>query len=374
MAQDSRRARPDLDDRYGVRCFVAVPLIWQAERLGVVTLAFTEPHALSESDLALACALAEQAAVAVAHARDYAEEQRLRAESEEIMRQFVEQSQQLERVQRQLIQNEKLTAIGQLIQGLAHEMNTPLSVVIANLSVLGRYAESLSDVARAAQQVLPQLQADPLAAALVAPLDEAVQAADLEYVLDDLPALVDESSAGARRVADLVRSVGTFARRDTNGPQPLAIGEVLEAALNLASNELKHRARVERAFADNLPPVLGLASELTQVFVHLLINAAQALKDAPGRVTVGVAHTGADVTVTVTDTGRGIAPEHLERVFEPFFTTRAPGEGTGMGLAVCYGIIQRHGGWIGIDSHPGEGTRVTVRLPLAETAPHEQAA
>jgi len=374
MAQDARRARPDLDDRYGVRCFVAVPLNWQAERLGVVTLAFTEPHALGDSDLALTCALAEQAAAAVAHARDYAEEQRLRAESEEIMRQFVEQSQQLDRVQRQLIQNEKLTAIGQLIQGLAHEMNTPLSVVIANLSVLGRYAEALADVARAAQHVLPQLQADPLAAALVAPLDEAVQGADLEYVLDDLPALVEESAAGARRVADLVRSVGTFARRDTNGPQPLAINEVLEAALNLASNELKHRASVEHDYADDVPPVLGLASELTQVFVHLLINAAQALQDAPGRVTVGVARTGDEVTVTVTDTGRGIVPEHLERVFEPFFTTRAPGEGTGMGLAVCYGIIQRHGGWIGIDSHLGQGTRVTVRLPIAETAPREQAA
>src|SRR5207237_9053092 len=113
MQNEPRRARPDLDAQYGVRCFLAVPLVWQSERLGVVTVAFGEPEALNDTDVAIVCALAEQAAAAVAHARDYAEEQRLRAESEEITRQFVEQSQQLERVQQQLIQNEKLTAIGQ---------------------------------------------------------------------------------------------------------------------------------------------------------------------------------------------------------------------------------------------------------------------
>lgn len=361
-------ARPDMDEHYGVRCFLAVPLIWQAERLGTVTLAFTRPQALSESDVTLVAALAEQAAAAVAHARDYAEEQRLRAESEEITRQFVEQAQQLERVQQQLIQNEKLTAMGQLVQGLAHEMNTPLSIVIANLSVLGRYAETLTSIARAAQEVVPQLKADPLAAALVAPLDAALHADDIDYIAEDLPALVEESSTGARRVADLVRSVGTFARRDGSGPQPVVLRDVMEAALNLASNALKQHAEVERTYAD-APPVLGLSSELTQVFVHLLINAAQAVKETGSRGTVWVRTMYEDeyAEVQVTDTGRGIPVDQLQRVFEPFFTTRSPGEGTGMGLAVCYGIIQRHGGWIGMDSRVGDGTTVTVRLPLAQS-------
>jgi len=372
MQLEPDRARPDLDDKYGVRCFLAVPLVWQHERLGIVTLAFTQPGALNQSDVAVVQALAEQAAAAVAHARDYAEEQRLRAESQEITRQFAEQAEQLERVQQHLIRNEKLTAIGQLVQGLAHEMNTPLSVVIANLSVLERYADSLLRVAQAAQDVLPQLRADGLTAPLVSDLDQAVQEADLEFLTDDLKQLVEESAGGARRVAELVRSASAFARRETNGPQPVNIHDVLESALNLAANPLKAHATIERKYGE-VPRVMGLASELAQVFVHVLVNAARAL-DKRGVVTVSTEHTGDHVTIQIADTGCGIAPEYLPRVFEPFFTTRAVGEGTGMGLAVSYGIVERHGGWIGIESYPGTGTTVTVRLPVAEPTARAAAA
>ncbi|HEY3058999.1 MAG TPA: ATP-binding protein [Chloroflexota bacterium] len=353
MLEETGRARPELDQKYGVRTFLAVPLTWHGEPLGVVTVAFPAPDALDPKDVALVGALAEQAAAAVAHARDYAEEQRLRAESEEITRQLAEQAAQLDRVQRQLVQNEKLTAMGQLVQGLAHEINTPLSVVITNLSVLGRHVENLSGVAQAAQAVLPLLQADALQAA--------IDDADLEYTLEDLPDLLSESSTAARRVADLVRSMGTFARRDTGGPTALDIHEVLESALNLASNKLKERARTVREFGAP-PAVLGLASELTELFLHLLINAAQALGE-PGTVTISTAYEAGQVVVRIRDTGRGIPAEHLPRVFDPFFTTRQVGEGTGMGLAVCYGIVGRHGGSIALASEPGLGTTVTVSLP-----------
>ena len=230
MDGEPNGARPDPDARPGVRSFLAVPLIWMAEPLGVLTLAFASPNVLGPRHVALVEALAEQAAAAVRHARDAAEEGRLRDESQEILRQFSEQAAQLERVQEQLIQNEKLTAIGQLVQGLAHEMNTPLSVVITNLSVLGRHAENLFAVAGAAQQVLPQLLADPLAAALAGPLDTAVRGADLEYTLEDLPELLTDSTAAVRRVAELVRSMANFARRDTGGPSAVAVESVLEAA------------------------------------------------------------------------------------------------------------------------------------------------
>lgn len=373
MLEEPDRARPDLDAEYGVRCFVAVPLIWHSERLGVVTLAFNEPGALEDSELALVYALAELAGAAVKHAREYAEEQRLLEESRALMRQVLDQQQQLERVQRQLMQNEKLSAIGQLAQGLAHEMNTPLGVVITNLSVLGRYARSLLNVSLVAREVLAQLSADPLASALAAPLEDAVRSAELDYMLEDLPALLDESSAGARRVAELVRSVRTFARRESRGPQPVRIEEVLEAALNLASNALRPTAKVVLEYAE-VPRVLGLASELTQVFVHLLMNAAQALADTHGTVTITTRLDDGRVSVTIADTGCGIAGEHLERIFEPFFTTRAPGEGTGMGLAVCYSIVHGHGGSINVHSELGKGTCFTVALPLATTDVVERAA
>ena len=112
--------------------------------------------------------------------------------------------------------------------------------------------------------------------------------------------------------------------------------------------------------------MLGLTSELTELFLHLLINAAQALEEQPGTVTLTTAYTGGCVEVRIHDTGRGISAEQLPRVFDPFFTTRPVGGGTGMGLAVCYGIVARHSGSIAIESQPGAGTTVTVRLPAAE--------
>jgi signal transduction histidine kinase len=345
-------------------CLV-VPLILQAERLGILTVTMGAPNALGSRDVALVGALAEQAAAAVGHASDYAEERRQRGESQEILRQFSEQAVQLERVQQQLIQNEKLTAIGQLVQGLAHEMNTPLSVVTTNLSVLGRHADNLLAVAGAAQTVLPQLLAEPAAATLVGPLDSAIRGADLEYTIEDLPELLTDSNTAVRRLAELVRSMANFARRDTGGPTAMAVEVALEAALTLASNPLKQCAKVVCEFAPT-PPVRGLASELTELFLHLLMNAAQALEEQPGTVTITTACDAEWVVVSIHDTGHGISAEHLSRVFDPFFTTRPVGGGTGMGLAVCYGIVARHGGSIVVDSQPGAGTTVSIRLPVAE--------
>jgi len=276
-----------------------------------------------------------------------------------------ELTQQLECAQRLLVQNQKFTLIGQLMQGIAHEMNTPLGVVIANLSVLARYTESLSTVGQAAQTVVPHVSADPLGAALVSPLAEALKTADLEYVLEDAPPLLEESATAARRVADLVRSLSTFARRDATAAQPIDIHEVLEASLNLACNALKHRAQIQRQFT-SVPNISGWASELSQVFVHVLLNAAQSLQGNRGSIAISTEQAGEWVVVKVTDTGCGIAREHLEQLFEPFFTTRAPGEGAGMGLTVARDIVQRHGGSMSMASELQHGTTVTVRLPVAQ--------
>jgi signal transduction histidine kinase len=193
-------------------------------------------------------------------------------------------------------------------------------------------------------------------------LEASLAAADLGYVLDDLPLLLTESTASAERIAAIVRSVATFARRDADRVAPVDLEETLETAVTLAWGELKHRAELVRSFA-GVPHVLGHASELTQVFVHLLLNAAQALEQQPGTITIATETDQQGAVVTISDTGCGVAFEHLPRIFDPFFTTRPPGRGTGMGLAVCHGIVTRHNGTIALESTPGRGTRVTVRLP-----------
>jgi signal transduction histidine kinase len=355
MLAEPNRARPDLDARSGIRSYLAVPLAWRGETLGLVTVGVARPGALQPSHTELVSELAEQAAAAVAHAHTYAAE---RAQRE----QLAALNRALAQAQQQLVQNEKLTAIGQLAHGIAHELNTPLGVILSNLSVLTDYGETLARAIAGARLAVQQLRAGDASEIVASQLDATLSAADLDYLLDDLPTLTDESAAAANRIAAIVRSVALFARGGSNRQAPVRLEEALEAAITLAWNELKQRAEVVRAFAST-PPVSGDASELTQLFVHLLLNAAQALEDGRGVVTVSTAHEDDCVVIRIADTGRGIPAESLPRIFEPFFTTRPVGEGSGLGLAVCHGVVTRHGGTIDVQSSAGAGTTVTVRLP-----------
>jgi signal transduction histidine kinase len=367
MRAEADRARPDLDERFGVRAYAAVPLIWGGRPLGAITLSSTRPNGIAQADLELVSEVAEQAAAAVAHARAFGDEQLRRTRSEALARQLSEQAEQLARMQQQLVQAEKMTAIGQLVDGIAHEMNTPLGVLVSNLAVLDEYASRLIGVARTAQKTLRLLESGASLEAARRTLAPALQSHELEYVLDDLPELIADSTCAAGKVADIVRSMGVFARGDAQRPVSVNVEEAVESALTLAWNTLKHRAHVVRDF-HAVPPVMGHSSELTQVFLHLLLNAADALEHAPGGVRVRIRHAEDVVIVSIADTGPGIPHDQLARVFDPFFTTRAPGQGTGMGLTVCHGIVARHHGTIELHNAPEGGAVAVVRLPVAVPA------
>lgn len=367
MLTEIGRARPDLDARSGLRTYLVVPLIWRGDALGAVTVGSTEPDTITATQVALIGELVVHAAAAVAHSRDYGREQARRLEVENLNRTLAEQTAELERTQQQLVQTEKLRAIGQLAHGIAHEINTPLGVVVSNLSVLDQYGQTLANVANLARQTVEQQRDDRSPGLDVDKLAAMLDAADLDYLLQDLPQLIEESSASAQSIATIIRSVATFARRDADRVSPVEVESLLETAITLAWNEIKHRGDVVRDFGA-APRTFGHVSELTQVFVHLLLNAAQALDERRGTITISTRTDTDGVVITIADTGRGIAAEHLARVFDPFFTTRPPGRGTGMGLAVCHGIISRHGGAISLDSTPGQGTQVTVRLPVVHEA------
>jgi two-component system, NtrC family, sensor kinase len=359
MLTEPGRARPDLDERSGIRSYLVAPLVWRGDTLGVVTVASTNPGVFGEAECALAGELAEQAAAAVAHARAFTEEIARREQLESM-------NLALQRAQQHLVQVEKLTAIGQLAHGIAHELNTPLGVIISNLSVLAGYGDSLGKLALVTRAAAAQLHASQPQESVAAILDAGLKVADLDYILEDLPALTSESIASANHIAEIVRSVALFARADAQRLLPVNVEDALQSAITLAWNELKHRANLERDYA-GVPPVIGSASELAQVFVHLLLNAAQALPERGGVVSVSTAYANGGVTIRIADNGSGIPLENLPRVFEPFFTTRPVGEGIGLGLSICHGIIARHQGTIDIQSVRGGGTTVTVRLAAAPT-------
>jgi two-component system NtrC family sensor kinase len=237
-------------------------------------------------------------------------------------------------------------------------------VIISNLSVLAGYGDSLGRLAVVARAAAAQLHEGKSAHAVAADLDAGLKVADLDYILEDMPALGTESISSANRIAEIVRSVAMFARGDAQRPVPVNVEEALQSAITLAWNEIKHRAKLERDFG-SVPKVVGSQSELIQVFVHLLLNAAQALPERGGLVSVGTEYVNGGVAIRIADNGCGIPLENLSRVFEPFFTTRAAGEGIGLGLSICHGIISRHQGTIDIQSARGTGTTVTVRLVAA---------
>jgi signal transduction histidine kinase len=263
---------------------------------------------------------------------------------------------ELRNAHEQLLQSEKMASIGQLAAGIAHEINNPVGFVNSNMGSLKNYVGTLLGLIDQYQQA-----AAPHAA-LAAQLAALRKAADLEFLKDDVTDLVRESMDGLKRVKDIVQALKDFSHVGETEWQVSDLHHGLDSTLNIVSNEIKYKARVDKQYGA-LPPVTCLASQLNQVFMNLLVNAAHALREQ-GVITLRTGAADDWVWIEVGDNGVGIAPENLNRIFEPFFTTKPVGSGTGLGLSLSYGIVNRHGGRIEVASTVGQGTRFTVHLPV----------
>ena len=266
--------------------------------------------------------------------------------------------------QQQLVQSEKLASIGQLAAGVAHEINNPIGYVRSNIGSLQDYVTRLFEVLdayQAEEAALPE--------AARANINKAKQAADFDYLRDDIQDLIRESAEGTERVRKIVQDLRDFSRSDTGQQwQAADLHQGLESTLNIANNEIKYRADVVREYGQ-LPLVECLPSQLNQVFMNLFVNAAQAIPDGRrGTLRIRTGHDGEQVWIEIEDNGCGIAPEALARIFDPFFTTKPVGKGTGLGLALSYGIIQKHHGTITASSAPGNGTLFRITLPVHQPA------
>lgn len=269
----------------------------------------------------------------------------------------LEQSlQQLKIKQAQLIQSEKMASIGQIAAGVAHEINNPIGFVMGNVTAMQSYTPTI----RGALAVCTDLQAGkPADAEVLAGLD----GGELAYIAGDLDGILAESLEGCLRVRDIVENLKGFARTEQMHPRPTDLNACVESTLKIVWNELKYRCHVVKDLVE-LPPVTCYAGQINQVIMNLLVNAAHAIK-TEGTVTIRTRPTDGGVVLSVTDTGTGIDPAHIPHLFEPFFTTKEPGKGTGLGLYVCHGIVERHHGHFVVESVVGEGTTVSVYLPLA---------
>ncbi len=239
---------------------------------------------------------------------------------------------------------DRMTSLGMLAAGAAHEIATPLTAIMANLSFLKRVLDDASRLA------------DSIAGSMREELDETLR--------NGFEALAD-AAAGAQHATGIVRDLKAFSRPAEERRVPIEMRTAVDRALRLVSPDLRHRARLMTEFQE-APRVLGSESLLTQVFVDLLVNAGQSLPTTSALdnlIAVGIWADGGDTVAEVRDTGSGIPEALLPRIFEPFFTTKPPELGTGLGLWICRQIISAHGGRIEVDSAPGRGTRMRVRLP-----------
>lgn len=265
----------------------------------------------------------------------------------------------LEEAHLQLLQSEKLAAIGQLAAGVAHEINNPIGFVKSNLGTLQHYAEDLLSLIQLyednTQETLHSVGAGPI-------IEARRQEIDFSFVRSDIGSLIQESIEGTSRVHRIVLDLRDFSRLDSGDWQFTDLHAGLESTLNVVANEIRYKAEVVCEFGQ-LPLVECLPSQLNQVFMNILVNAAQAIKER-GIITLRTGTVDDQVWISITDTGEGIPPELCQRVFDPFFTTKPVGKGTGLGLSVSYGIIKKHGGRIDLESQPGKGSCFTICLPV----------
>lgn len=292
----------------------------------------------------------------------------------ELMQSYVDmkgaKQSELEMSQR-LTQSEKLAALGQLAAGVAHEINNPIGYVNSNLGTLRQYFSACEKIISKYESLF--------ASADLSHIDEKdnpnVLKKKLNYafIKEDIHATLSESQEGIVRVKNIVDDLKNFSRSDNaNLFVRSDLHKAILSTLNIVNNEVKYRADVDIQFGD-IPEVECLPSQLNQVFLNLIVNAAQAQPQGQrGKIVISTGTVNDKVWIEVSDNGTGISKENLNKIFEPFFTTKALGAGTGLGLAVSYGIIQRHEGTMTVSSTVGVGTSFRIEIPIRHVQPSEE--
>ncbi len=277
---------------------------------------------------------------------------------------------ELRSTQRQLLQSEKMAAIGQLAAGVAHEINNPAGFVLSNLETMQDYAKLLLGELATRQELANAAAAGEPGArdALLSHLARAARDEEQQYLREDCPEVLADTLEGADRIRDIVLNLKTYAHPGDEQVRQVDLNHEIERALLLTANELKYTCEVVKDLQP-LPPVSCHNGQLGQVFVNLLVNASQAMEDG-GRISVRSFPRRGEggITVEIEDDGPGMSEQVRAHVFEPFFTTKEEGKGTGLGLSIVHDIILRHQGTIEVRSAPGQGTTFTINLPEASGA------
>lgn len=271
----------------------------------------------------------------------------------------------LKGTQARLLQSEKMASIGQLAAGVAHEINNPVGFIKSNLHTMDGYRTDLLQLLGAYESLCTDLKntasLDRLQAH-VRQINTLRADIDIDFIHEDFEGVLRESAEGIDRVANIVQDLKNFAHMDKDELTWADINVGIESTLNIVWNELKYKAEVIKDMGE-LPEIKCYPQRLNQVFMNLLVNAGQAI-EKKGCITISTRSANEHVVVTISDTGSGISQDHLDKIYDPFFTTKEVGKGTGLGLNVVYNVIQCHQGIIKVHSTLGKGTTFTIQLPV----------
>lgn len=267
-----------------------------------------------------------------------------------------EVEEKLKATQRHMLLQEKMASIGQLAAGVAHEINNPIGFVSSNLNTLRSYIEKIEKF------IMSQLENMP-----PEKLTQLREKLKIDYILKDIPELIQESMDGTERVAAIVKNLKSFSRLDEEKYTAVNLNDCIEDTLKMIWNELKYKATVTKQFTD-LPKTQCFPLQLSQVFMNILVNAAHSI-EGQGEITIKTWHQDGIINIAISDSGCGIENKYFNRLFEPFFTTKEVGKGTGLGLSISYDIVSKHNGKIFVESELGKGTTFTVQLPVTSEKP-----
>ncbi len=265
-------------------------------------------------------------------------------------------NQEIKNAQTQLVQSAKMVSLGQIVAGVAHELNNPIAFIYSNMHHLSDYVDKIREIVKIYRDLKANLsEKDQLA---INTLEKSI---DLDFILKDMEDLTKSCVDGANRTKEIVLGLRTFSRMDESSFRPSDLHEGLRTTVRLLVTEFKDRVVIHEEFGE-LPLVECNLSQMNQVFMNLLSNGAQAISGR-GDIWIRTKSLGEMVEIQIEDSGAGIPKDSVEKIFDPFFTTKKVGQGTGLGLSIAYGLVQKHNGSISVTSEVGKGTKFTLRLP-----------
>ncbi len=273
-----------------------------------------------------------------------------------------------EKLNSQLLHAQKLESVGQLAAGIAHEINTPTQFVGTNIDFLDDASQDMTVFVEQMKKIAKQAPQE-VASSILTALEEM----DWNYLAEEMPLAIAQSRDGIQRVSSIVRAMKEFSHPGSKAKEASNLNQIVNTTLTVARNEWKYVADMQLDLDPELPKIPLLSNEMSQVILNMLVNAAHAIGEKlgenhegnKGEITITTRRTEKNVELRIRDTGNGIPQKSRNRIFDPFYTTKKAGKGTGQGLAISHDVVvNKHGGTIDVSTESGKGTEFIIQLPL----------